>query len=223
MWIDGVDESPIGAQKSTHRYCEPATQGDARSSNMRGMPTKKSRELLISVDIEASGPTPSTGSMLSIGACVVDKPEIAIYLELKPLPDREWDAQAEKIHRLEQKHLEEFGLEPADAMQQFDTWVTTAADGAWPVFVGFNAPFDWMYVADYFWRYVGRNPFGVSALDLKSYYMALVGEERWGKTGRVTIDERLELEPQHTHQALEDARGQASLARELFKRAKPRG
>jgi DNA polymerase III epsilon subunit-like protein len=182
------------------------------------MPSKERREVLVSVDIEASGPTPSVGSLLSIGACLVDNPEVAIYLELKPLADLEWDDQAEKIHRLEQKHLEEFGLEPADAMRQLDTWVTTAADGAWPVFVGFNAPFDWMFVADYFWRYLGRNPFGISALDLKSYYMALVGEDRWGKTGRITIDERLKLEPAHTHQALDDARGQAALARELFKR-----
>jgi DNA polymerase III epsilon subunit-like protein len=190
--------------------------------NMRGMPNKERREVLISVDIEASGPTPSVGSMLSIGACLVDDPEVAIYLELKPMPDQPWDDQAARVHGLEKKHLEEFGLEPQDAMRQFDTWVTTAADGAWPVFVGFNAPFDWMFVADYFWRYVGRNPFGISALDLKSYYMALVATDSWEETRRVNIDKKLNLEPDHSHQALEDARGQAALARELFKRAKPR-
>jgi DNA polymerase III epsilon subunit-like protein len=189
---------------------------------MRGMPSKERREVFISVDIEASGPTPGIGSMLSIGACVIDDPDVGIYLELKPLPDQTWDKQAEKVHRLEKDHLEEFGLEPDDAMRQFDAWVTAAADGAWPVFVGFNAPFDWMFVADYFWRYVGRNPFGISALDLKSYYMALIGTDRWEDTRRVNIDDRLKLEPDHSHQALEDARGQAALARELFKRAKPR-
>jgi len=187
---------------------------------MRGMPSKKPNELLISVDIEASGPTPSSGSLLSIGACVIDEPDIAIYLELKPLPERAWDDQAERVHGLEQAHLEEFGLEPVDAMRQLDTWVKTAADGRRPIFVGFNAPFDWMFVADYFWRYLGRNPFGISALDLKSYYMALVGTDSWEETRRVNIDERLKLEPDHSHQALEDARGQAALARELFKRAR---
>jgi DNA polymerase III epsilon subunit-like protein len=180
------------------------------------MTSKKQREALISVDIEASGPSPSVGSLLSIGACLVDDPDVAIYLELKPLPDRGWEAEAEAVHGLDRKHLDEFGLEPEDAMRQLESWVDQAADGARPVFVGFNAPFDWMFVADYFWRYLGRNPFGISALDLKSYYMARHDVDRWSETRRVNVDERLELEPDHSHQALEDARGQARLARRLL-------
>ena len=73
-----------------------------------------------------------------------------------------------------------------------------------------------MFVADYFWRYLGRNPFGISALDLKSYYMARVGVTRWEETRRAYVDERLALAPDHTHHALEDARGQAALARALM-------
>jgi DNA polymerase III epsilon subunit-like protein len=180
------------------------------------MTSKKKPEALISIDIEASGPSPSVGSLLSIGACLVDDPEVAIYLELQPLPDRGWEAEAEAIHGLDRTHLDEFGLAPAEAMRQLESWVDQAADGARPVFVGFNAPFDWMYVADYFWRYLGRNPFGISALDLKSYYMAGYSIDRWSKTRRIDIDERLELEPDHSHQALEDARGQARLARRLL-------
>ncbi len=180
------------------------------------MTSKKHHEALISVDIEASGPSPSVGSLLSIGACLVDDPDVAIYLELKPLADRGWEAEAEAIHGLDRTHLEEFGLEPADAMRQLESWVDQASEGARPVFVGFNAPFDWMYVADYFWRYLGRNPFGISALDLKSYYMARHDIDRWAKTRRTDIDEQLELEPDHSHQALEDARGQARLARLLL-------
>jgi len=90
------------------------------------------------------------------------------------------------------------------------------ADGR-PVFVGFNAPFDWMFVADYFYRYIGRNPFGISALDLKSFYMGRSGVSTWVETRRVHVDERLGLQPDHTHHALEDARGQAALARVLLR------
>ena len=75
-----------------------------------------------------------------------------------------------------------------------------------------------MFVADYFWRYLGRNPFGVSALDLKSYYMASALVDRWELTRRVHIDERLGLQPDHSHHALEDAQGQAVLARILLGR-----
>lgn len=187
------------------------------------MEQPETREVLISVDIEASGPSPSTGSLLSIGACVVDDPDVAIYLELKPLPDRTWDEGAARVHQLKREHLEHNGLEPGVAMAQLETWVEEASNGGRPLFVGFNAPFDWMFVADYFWRYIGRNPFGVSALDLKSYYMAVENVQRWEQTRRVFVDERLGLAPDHSHQALEDARGQAVLARLLIGRRGPDG
>jgi len=181
------------------------------------------REVLISVDIEASGPSPSAGSLISIGACAVDDPEVAIYLELQPLPDRPWDKGAARVHQLDRTHLERDGLEPEAAMARFETWIAETSNGARPVFVGFNAPFDWMFVADYFWRFIGRNPFGVSALDLKSYYMAVEKVEHWEETRRAFIDERLGLAPDHSHQALEDARGQAVLARLLIVRPRTGG
>jgi DNA polymerase III epsilon subunit-like protein len=173
-------------------------------------------ETLISVDIEASGPSPSTGSLLSIGACLVDDPEVGVYLELRPSPDLPWDPGAEPIHGLSRDRLEREGLPPSDAMAQLAAWVEQNSGGRQPVFVGFNAPFDWMFVADYFWRHLGRNPFGVAALDLKSYFMAREGVGAWEETRRMHIDRRLGLEPDHTHHALEDARGQARLARILL-------
>lgn len=175
-------------------------------------------EALVSVDIEASGPSPATGSMLSMGACLVDDPAVGIYIELRPIEGHVWDASAERIHGLNRERLEVEGLEPQAAMEQLADWLAEACTGRRPVFVGFNAPFDWMYVADYFWRYIGRNPFGVSALDLKSYYMASAGESTWERTRRIYIDERLGIDPDHNHHALDDARGQARLARLLLGR-----
>jgi ribonuclease T len=175
-------------------------------------------EVLISVDVETSGQSPSVGSLLSIGACLVSDPSVGLYLELKPDSDREWSDEAERVHGLPRDRLELEGLEPADAMARLSDWVKDQSQGGWPVFVGFNAPFDWMFVADYFWRYLGRNPFGVSALDLKSYYMGRDGIDRWELTRRITIDARLGLAPDHSHNALEDAQGQARLAQVLFEK-----
>ena len=175
-------------------------------------------EILISVDVEASGHSPSTGSLLSIGACVVDDPDVAIYIELKPDPALPWSTDAERIHGLDRSRLERDGLEPATAMRRFAEWVAEVAGGRRPVFVGLNAPFDWMFVADYFWRTLGENPFGVSALDLKALYMGRYNVARWEDTRRVFIDERLGLEPDHNHNALDDARGQARLTRVLLGR-----
>ncbi|HUR17096.1 MAG TPA: exonuclease domain-containing protein [Candidatus Limnocylindrales bacterium] len=182
-----------------------------------------SPEVFVSVDIEASAQSPGVGSLLSIGACLVDRPDIGIYLELKPVPGRAWQTSAEEVHGLSRERLEQEGLEPAQAMEQLDRWLREVCAEGRPVFVGFNAPFDWMFVADYFYRYVGRNPFGISALDLKSYYMGRAAVDTWEATRRVNIDERLGLAPDHTHQALEDARGQAALARVLLRGTLERG
>ncbi len=175
-------------------------------------------EALISVDVETSGDSPSTGSLLSIGACLVDDPTTAIYLELKPDPDRPWSAEAQGVHGLTPDRLARDGLEPAVAMQQLEDWVLSVAAGRWPVFVGFNAPFDWMFVADAFWRHLGRNPFGISALDLKSLYMGATGVARWAETRKLHIEERLDIHFEQTHNALEDARDQALLAQALLQR-----
>jgi DNA polymerase III epsilon subunit-like protein len=169
-------------------------------------------EILISVDIEASGPTPGTGSLVAIGACLVEDVQNGIYLELKPLPGLPWSDAAEEVHRLDRARLERDGLEPAVAMERFDGWVTKAADGRRPVFVGFNAPFDWMFVADYFQRCLGRNPFGIAALDLKSYYMGRERIARWSETRRLLVEQRYPVKTPHSHNALDDARGQAELA-----------
>ena len=48
-------------------------------------------EIRISVDVEASGPSPSTGSLLSIGACLVDDLDVAFYRELQPIAGLAWE------------------------------------------------------------------------------------------------------------------------------------
>jgi ribonuclease T len=182
------------------------------------MSSELPEETLISVDVETSGNNPSNASLISIGACLVDDPTIQFYVELKPLEDRLWEAEAQSVHKLDRAQLEESGLEPDEAMRQFEAWITANTNASRPIFVGFNAPFDWMFVADYFWRYLGRNPFGISALDLKSYYMARDGVERWAQTSRQYICAVLGLVPDRTHNALDDAREQALLARVLMGR-----
>jgi DNA polymerase III epsilon subunit-like protein len=175
------------------------------------------REVLVSVDIEASGPSPGTGSMLSLGACVVDDPSIGLYIELKPLPEMPWSDDAAAVHGLNRDALMSGGLDAVDAMERLASWLAVSCGpDAQPIFVGFNAPFDWMFVADYFWRYLGRNPFGNSGLDLKSFYMAHAGVGRWDETTRTHVDRWLGLDEDHNHHALDDARGQARVARALL-------
>jgi DNA polymerase III alpha subunit (gram-positive type) len=180
-------------------------------------------ETWISVDVETSGPTPRTGSLLSIGACLVDDERRGIELLLRPDPAMPWTAEAEAIHRLDRATLERDGLEPAAAMSELERWVAEVVPaGARPVFVALNAAFDWMFVADAFWRHLGRNPFGPSALDVKALYLGrhLAEVGAWGATGRVRMLERYPVTLPHTHTALADAREQAVLCRRIVDAAR---
>ncbi|MDX1440269.1 MAG: 3'-5' exonuclease [Rubricoccaceae bacterium] len=162
----------------------------------------------ISVDVEASGPAPSRYSLLSIGACSVENPEYGFYIELQP-DGPEVDAAALAVGRLDINQLAAHGEPPATAMQLFADWVDeTTPENRKPVCVGFNAPFDWMWIADYFHRYIGRNPFGHTALDMKALFMGHTGC-KWTHTGFSHVSKHVGVDDALPHHALEDARLQA--------------
>lgn len=174
-------------------------------------------EVLVSVDVETSGPSPSVASLLSVGACLVDDPQEGLYLELRPRSDRAWDDAAARVHGLERGRLERDGLPPADAMARLAAWLDRVAAGRQPVFVGLNAGFDWMFVADALWGTIGRNPFGHAPLDLKALYMGRDGVGAWGRTTRRDMLLRYPVDEPLTHHALDDARSQAAIARRLLR------
>jgi DNA polymerase III epsilon subunit-like protein len=107
------------------------------------------------------------------------------------------------------------GVPPVEAMTAFDRWVTEVVPaGQAPVFVAFNASFDWMFVADAFERHLGRNPFGHAALDVKAYAMGATGST-WAETSMRDLAPRYLSGRELRHHALEDARDQAELFRLL--------
>ena len=171
----------------------------------------------VSVDIEASGPSPSRHSILSIGACLVDDPSRGFYAELQPW-SREADAVAMRVHGLSLDDLAARGEEPAVALRRLEEWLVTELDGRAPVFVCHNAAFDWMFVADAFHRYLGRNPFGHAALDTKSFFAGLTGVE-WSATGLERIAAEFGQTGTLPHHALEDARIQARLFAAMLERS----
>jgi len=172
-------------------------------------------EVYVSVDVEAAGPTPSLYALLSIGACLVSRPEERFYVELQPsLPASE--PQAATVHQLSFDRLSAEGLPPADAMARFAGWLDTVVPtGDRPVFVAFNAAFDWMFVNDYFLRFLGHNPFGHAALDIKAYYMGL-RRTRWSETSMRVLSPRYMDGRLLSHHALEDALAQAEMFRQLL-------
>lgn len=172
-------------------------------------------EVYISIDVETAGPCPGDYSMLSIGACLVDDPASTFYVELRPVSDNALP-EALRISGLTLEHLHEHGIPPAEAMAWFEAWVhDVTPKGHRPVFVAFNAPFDWMFVCDYFHRFLGRNPFGHSALDIKALYMGHTAVT-WGETSMAHVAARYLGNRALTHNALRDAQDQAEIMQKIL-------
>ncbi len=173
------------------------------------MPNPKP-EFYISVDVETAGPTPSLYSLLSIGACEVFDPGEGFYIEIQPVNDA-FVPQALKVSQLNLDELQENGLAPQVAMMRFSEWISSVTpQDKQPVFVAFNAPFDWMFVNDYFHRFFGHNPFGHKALDIKALYMGLHSVS-WRKTGMNSVSQHYLGDRQLAHHALQDALDQAEI------------
>lgn len=181
---------------------------------------RDARTVYFCVDIEASGPVPSLYNMVSIGGVVVRlegdrhvRGE-SFYHELKPVCDG-FDPEAMAIHGIPRAHLEANGMEPKAALRAMADFVkANVGPNERPLFVGHNAPFDWMYVAWYYAWAGMENPFGYNALDTKALAM---GTHRcgWKQTNKERL---LELHPQldapapdMVHNALADAEFQADI------------
>ncbi len=182
----------------------------------------KKREVFISVDVETAGPIVSEHSMLTLGACLVYRPEVSFSVMLKPISDKSV-AAALDVTGLTLAQAEKDGLVPAEAMSQFASWIAAnLPEEGTPVFVGLNAPFDWGFVNYYFLKYLGANPFGFTALDIKALFMGAKGCA-WHDTKSSAIDKVVNPSQKGDHDALHDAKYQAELFRlvyELSQKAK---
>lgn len=172
------------------------------------------QEIYISTDVEADGPIPGQNSMLSFGS--------AAYLKSKQListfevnleclkgavadPDtQKWWAtqtQAWEYCRSNQKP-------PAEAMQNYTKWIATLPGK--PVFVGYPASYDFMFVYWYLIRFTGNSPFSHSALDIKTLAMVALKADYRKSTKKFMPKSWFDKLP-HTHKALDDAIGQGAL------------
>lgn len=183
----------------------------------------KMEKKYISVDIEASGPTPGKYSMLSLGTCVVGNTNIQFYRELKPL-NKNFILDAmrtgclglrcldDKKHLLEYNPkspefkpelilaiLEEKGEKPEKVMKEFADWIIKNTEGFRAVEAAAPIKFDGMFTSWYFDNFYGKNPFGHSGEDINSFYRGIKRDIN------VNIHELKIFSKNLSHNALQDA------------------
>ncbi len=171
-------------------------------------------EVYVSTDIEADGPIPGPNSMLSFAsaAFLADKTLVGTFeANLVTLPGAEGDPKTMEWWRGQPEAWAACRADPrdpAEVMPEYVRWLKTLPGR--PVFVGYPAAYDFMFVYWYLTRFAGESPFSHSALDIKSFAMALLGTDYRDAVKRNMPRAWFE-KLAHTHVALDDARGQGIL------------
>jgi hypothetical protein len=165
-------------------------------------------EIYVSTDIEADGPIPGPHSMLSFAsaAFLQDKTLISTFsANLHTLAGAsgeastmEWWSKNPEAWEACRQNLEA----PEAAMHRYVEWIRELPGK--PVFVGYPAGFDFLFVYWYLIRFTGNSPFSFSALDIKSYAMAVLKTE-FKKTVKGKMPRHWFEKHPHTHVALDDA------------------
>ena len=171
-------------------------------------------EIYVSTDVETDGPIPGPHSMLSFASAAyqADKTLLGTFtanLHLLAgasghLSTMAWWAQNQAAYDATRTQLEE----PEAAMRRYLDWLH-ALPGL-PVFVAYPAGFDFLFVYWYLIRFTGESPFSFSALDIKTYAMALL-KKGYRESVKGNMPKRWFDALPHTHVALDDAIEQGAL------------
>jgi len=127
-------------------------------------------ELYVSTDIEADGPCPGKNSMLSFASAVFDgdseTPIDTFTANLELLSGATADTDTQKFWERNKTAYAETRVDPLApvyAMRRYVSWLK-ALKGT-PIFVGYPAAFDSLFVFWYLHTFAGENPFGWQALN----------------------------------------------------------
>ncbi|TRZ56800.1 MAG: exonuclease [Rhodocyclaceae bacterium] len=171
-------------------------------------------EIYVSTDVETDGPVAGKHSMLSIGsaAFTADKELLGTFsANLATLPDATpdpntsaWWATQPTAWAACRQNLES----PSAAMQRYLAWLKSLPGK--PVFVAYPSAFDFPFVYWYLLEFTAENPFGYSAIDIKTYAMALL-RRPYRASGKRAMPAEWFDPVAHTHVALDDAIEQGRL------------
>jgi hypothetical protein len=172
-------------------------------------------EVYVSTDIEADGPIPGPHSMLSLAsvAYLADKSVLGTFTaNLETLPGAEPHPRTVEWWKQFPDAWESCRRDtraPEAVMRDYLAWLNGLPGQ--PLFLGWPAGWDFMWVYWYLVRFTGERPFRENALDVRSYAMGMRKSE-FRLTSRTYLPKRWFDEGlPHTHVALDDAREQGAL------------
>ncbi len=171
-------------------------------------------EIYVSTDVEADGPIPGPNSMLSIASAAFreDKTLVDTFsANLATLPGAKADPHTMEWWRGQPEAwvaCRHNPRDPAEVMPQYVAWLKKLPGK--PVFVAYPAAYDFTFVYWYLIHFAGESPFSHSALDIKTYAMALLGTP-YGESVKSNMPGDWFDDVPHTHVALDDALGQGRL------------
>ena len=178
-------------------------------------------EIFVSIDCETSGPIPGPHSMLSLGAAAFSLPDETplrtFSVNLIKLPDSEMDQSTAAFwdrYPKEYAATREHTKTPEMAMGMFADWLRPFGNNL--VAVCYPLGFDWTFVHWYFIKFLHRNPFGLSGIDLKT--MAWTRQQTaFRETTKKTMPKEWSGPKRHQHIAVDDAVEQGVLFVRMWK------
>jgi hypothetical protein len=177
-------------------------------------------EIYLSTDVETDGPIPGPNSMLSFAsaAYLANKTLVSTFTaNLETLPGAAGHPKTMAWWRKQKKAWEACRMRlesPDSAMRRYLAWIKSLSGS--PVFVGYPASFDFLFVYWYLIRFTGESPFSYAALDMKTLAMALLKKEFRECRKKNMPKSWFDALP-HTHIALDDAIEQGALFCNMLK------
>jgi DNA polymerase III alpha subunit (gram-positive type) len=171
-------------------------------------------EIYVSTDIETDGPTPGKHSMLSFGSAAFSHEGQLVSTftaNLKLLPEAAQNPDTMKWWATQREawaKARENMRDPEAAMPDYVAWLKGLPGK--PVFVAYPVAFDFSFMYWYLQNFAAENPFGYSALDIKTYAMAML-KSGYREASKQRMPRRWFKDLPHTHVALDDALEQGYL------------
>lgn len=157
----------------------------------------------ILVDIETYGPVPSIFPMVSFAAICYETGN-EFYMEINPEDTYQVDEGAKKVADLGLCWSAETRYTSEKAMKSFEKWLIHQMDEVDErlIMVSDSTSFDHSFMTFYSYKYLGHSLFGHSSVSLNQIFKGLKG------TMKANIGS-LRPKGSHTHNALDDIRGNA--------------